>query len=99
MKKEVDERKLHRLAIVHDFVEVWQGSLNVPATQKKSRPLNKQMTAMGYISDMREIVKVSWSLLQHDGADAFTLSERSPLPPPLSPKDLPRGRTEILNIN
>jgi hypothetical protein len=28
----------------------------------------------------------------------FKLSERSPLPPPLSTKDLPGGRTEILNV-
>jgi hypothetical protein len=46
-----------------------------------------QMTAMGYISDLEEIVKASSSLFQHDGAAAFNLSERSPLPPALSAKD------------
>jgi len=56
------------------------------------------MTAVGYISDTEEIVKASWSLFQHDGAAAFKLSERSPLPPPLSAKDLPGGRTEIFNV-
>jgi len=56
------------------------------------------MTAVGYISDTEEIVKASWSLFQHDGAAAFTLSERSPLPPALSVKDLPGGRTQILNV-
>jgi len=56
------------------------------------------MTAVGYISDTEEMVKASWSLFQHDGAAAFKLSERSPLPPDLSAKDLPGGRTQILNV-
>jgi len=56
------------------------------------------MTAVGYISDAEEIVKASWSLFQHDGAAAFKLSERSLLPPHLSAKDLPGGRTQILNV-
>jgi len=56
------------------------------------------MTTIGYISDTEEIVKASWSLFQHDGVAAFKLSERSPLPPPLSAKDLPGGRTQILNV-
>jgi len=98
LKKEVEERKLHRMAKVHDFLEMWQGSQNLCATQKESRAQNKQMTAVGYISDMEEIIKASWSYFQHDGAAAFKLSERSPLPPPLSSKDLPGGRTQILNV-
>jgi len=98
MKKEAEERKLHRMAKVHDFLEMWQGSQNLRATQKKSRAQNKQMTAVGYISDTEESVKASWSLFQHDGAAAFKLSERSPLPPALSAKDLPGGRTQILNV-
>jgi hypothetical protein len=57
-----------------------------------------QITAVGYISDTEGIVKASWSLFQHDGAAAFRLSERSPLPQPLSAKDLPGGRTQILNV-
>jgi len=48
--------------------------------------------------DTEEIVKASCSLFQHDCAIAFKLSERSPLPPALSAKDLPGGRTQILNI-
>jgi hypothetical protein len=56
------------------------------------------MSAVGYISDTEEIVKASWSLFQHDGAAAFTLSEISPLPPPLSAKYLPGERTQILNV-
>jgi len=56
------------------------------------------MTAVEYISDMEEIVKASWSLFQHDGAAAFKLSERSPLPPALSAKEVPGVRTQILNV-
>ena len=98
MKKEAEERKLHRMAKVHDFLEMWQGSQNLCATQKESRTQNKRITAVRYISDTEEIIKASWSLFQHDGAAAFKLSERSPLPPALSAEDLPGGRTQILNV-
>jgi hypothetical protein len=91
MKKEAEERKLHRMAKVHDSLEMWQGSQNLRATQKESRSQNKQMTAIEYISDTEESVKASWSLFQHDGAAAFKLSERSHLPPALSAKDIPGG--------
>jgi len=98
MKNEAEERKLHRMAKVHDVLEMWQGSQNLRATQKESRAQNQQMTAVGYISDTEESVKSSLSLLQHDGAAAFQLSERSLLPPALSAKDLPGGRTQMLNV-
>jgi hypothetical protein len=83
---------------VHDILEMWQGSQNLHATQKESRAQNRQMTAVGYILDTEESVKASWSLFQHDGAAAFKLPERSPLPPALSAKELPGGRTQILNV-
>jgi hypothetical protein len=95
MNNAAEERELHRMAKVHGFVEMWQGSQILHATQKKSRTQNKQMTVVSYISDMEEIVKASLSLFQHDGAVAFKLSERSPLPPALPAKDLPGGRTQI----
>jgi len=98
MKKEAEERKLHRMAKVHDVLEMWQSSQNLHATQKESRAQNKQMTAVRYISDTEEIVKAFWPLFQHDGVAAFKLSERSPLPPALSAKDLPGERTQILNV-
>jgi len=98
MENEAEERKLHGMAKVHNFLEMCQGRQNLPAIQKESRTQNKQMTAVGYISDTEEIVKASWSLFQHDGAAAFKLSERSPLPPALSAKNLPGGRTQILNV-
>jgi len=86
------------MAKVHDFWEMWQGSHNLHATQKESRAQNEQMTAVGYISDTEVIVKASLILFQDDGAAAFKLSERSPLPPALSAKDLPGGRTQIWNV-
>jgi hypothetical protein len=98
MKKEAEETTLHRMAQVRDFLEMWQGSENLCATQKESRAQNKQMTTVGYIPETEEIIKASWSLFQHDGAAAFKLSERSPLPRALSPKDLPGGRSQILNV-
>jgi len=56
------------------------------------------MTSLGFISDTKAIVKESWSLIQHDGAAAFKLSERSLLPPALSAKDIPGGPTQFLNV-
>jgi len=99
IKKEVEEMKLHRMAKVHNSLEMWQGSQNLCATQKESRAQKTLMTAVGYISDMEEIFKASWSLFRHDGAAAYNLSEISPLPPALFAKDLPGGRTQILNVH
>ena len=99
MKKEAEERKLHRMAKVHNFVEMRQGSQNLRATQTESRAQNKQMTAVGYILDPEDIIKAPRSLFEHDGVAALTLSERSPLPPALSAKDLPGGRTQSLNVH
>jgi len=98
MKKEAEKRKLHRIAKVHDFLEMWQGSQNLCATQKETRAQDKQMTTIGYISDTEEIIKASWLLFQHDGVAAFKMSQRSPLPPALSAKDLPGGQTQIINV-
>jgi len=97
MKTEAEEMILHRLANGHYFLEMWHSSQNLCATKKESRPKNMQMTAVEYISDTDEIVKASWSCFQHAGASAFKMSQRSPLPPALSPKGLPGGRTWILN--
>ena len=99
MKREAEEKKLHRMAKVHDVLEMWKGSHPLRATQKESRAQNKQMTAVGYISDTEEIVKASWSLFHHDGAAAFKLSEKLPMPPALSAKYLPGGRTQVLNVS
>jgi len=47
MMKEAEERGLQRMAKVHDFLEMWQGSQNLRAVQKESRAQNKQVTAVG----------------------------------------------------
>ena len=99
LKREAEKRKLHRMAMVNDFLEMWQGSQNLRTTQKESRAPNIQMTAVGYISDTEESVKASWSLFEHDSVAAFKLSERSPLPPALSAKELPGGQTQVLNVH
>ena len=56
------------------------------------------MTAVGYLSDIEEIIPASWSNCLHDGAAAFKLSKRSLLPPTLCAKDLPGGQTQISNV-
>jgi len=76
MKKEEEDWTLHRMAKVYDFLEMWQGSQNLRATQMESRAQKKQKTAIVYISDTEQIVKAFWSLFQHDGVAAVKLSER-----------------------
>ena len=73
LKREAEEKKLHTMAKLHDFLEMWQGSPNLHVTQKESHAQNKQMTAIGYISDTEEIVNAFWTNFQHDGAAAFKL--------------------------
>jgi hypothetical protein len=97
MKTVVEEMKLHTMAKVHDCLEMWQSSQYLGDTQNESRAENKQMTAVGYISHMKQIVIASWSLFQQDGAAAFKLSERPPLRPGVSAKDLPGGQTQTFN--
>jgi len=98
MKKEAEEWQLHTMAKIHDCLEMWRGCQNLRATQKESGTHNKRMTTVRYISDTEEILKASWSLFQHDGANALISSERSLLRPPLSTKEVPGGLTHILNV-
>jgi hypothetical protein len=84
---DADDRKLHRMAKVHNLLEMWQGSQTLCPTQKESHTQNKQITAVEYMSDTEEIVNAFQTNFQHDGAAAFKLSERLPLPPALSAKD------------
>jgi len=98
MKREAEEKTLHQMAKVNNFLERWQGSQNPRATQKESRAQNKEMTAIEQISDSEEIIKAFWSNFEHDGAAAFKLLEKSPLAPDLSATDLPEGRTQALNV-
>jgi hypothetical protein len=96
MKKQTEEKKLHRMAKLHDLLKMWQGSKNLHATQKESCARNMQMIEEKCILDMEVIIKASWSVLQHDGVAVFNLSERSPLALALSAKDLPGGHTHII---
>jgi hypothetical protein len=56
LKKDTEERNLHRMAKVHDILEISQGSQNLHTTQNKSRMQNNQMAAAGYISDTEQII-------------------------------------------
>jgi hypothetical protein len=56
------------------------------------------MTAIGYISDTKEMVNIAWSLCEQDGTAVFKLSEISPLPLPLSAQDLSGGQTQEFNV-
>jgi len=58
-KNEAEETKLHKMAKVHDFSEMWQGSQYLHVTQKESRAQNNQMTAVRYTSDTEGIIKAS----------------------------------------
>ena len=87
------------MAKVHNFLEMWQGSQNLRATQKEFCAQHKQVTAIGYISDTEEIIKPSWSNFQHGNAAPFELSERSTLPPAWSGWDLPGERKQVLNVH
>jgi len=60
-KNEVEQRQLHRMAKVHDLLEMWQSSQYLHATQKEFRAQNKQMPAVGYFSDTEEISTASYS--------------------------------------
>jgi hypothetical protein len=44
MKREPEDKKPHRIAKVHDFLVMWQGSQTLRATQKEYRAQNIQMT-------------------------------------------------------
>jgi hypothetical protein len=60
MMRGEEESKLHRMAKVHDSVEMWQASQNLLGLQQKSHAQNKQTTAIDYISDTEEIIEGFW---------------------------------------
>jgi hypothetical protein len=45
------------------------------------------------------IINASWTNSQCDRGAAFTMSERSPLPPALSSMGLSEGQTQVLNVS
>jgi hypothetical protein len=75
IKNEAEDRNSHRIAMRHDFLEVWQGSQILCLTQKESRAEIKQMTTIGFISDMEDTVNAFFPLFQPGGMAAFTLTE------------------------
>jgi len=95
---EGEERKLLSMARVHNNFEMWQGSQNIHATLTASCGQNKQMTAVGYIAHTKQVIKASWSNFQHHGVAALTLSDKSPLPPAVSGKDIHGGQTPVLTV-
>jgi hypothetical protein len=56
MKREAEQKKLHWMVKVHKLLNMWQGSYNLWASKNKTHPKTKEMSAVGYISDMQEIV-------------------------------------------
>jgi hypothetical protein len=72
-RREVEKRQLHLMAKVYYFLEMWQDSQNFSATQKEFCTQNKQITAVGYISDSEEIMKAFWPNYQQYGVAAFNL--------------------------
>lgn len=98
LKTSAEDRRLHRMPKIHDFLVMGLGSQNLCDTQMESPPPNKQMTVVIYISDTRQMVRASWSNFQPDGAAASKYVETSPLPPVLSAKNLPSGRTQALDV-
>jgi hypothetical protein len=73
--KEVEERKLHRMAKVNDLLDMWQRSQNLHATLKKSHIQNKLMASLGSIYDTEMLVNALWLPFQQAGAAAIELSE------------------------
>jgi hypothetical protein len=98
LNHEAEESKVLSVAMVYNNLELWQGSQHLNATMTESHAQNTQVTAVGYSANTKEVLKALWSNFQHDGASAFTLSEKSPLPPALSAKDIPGGRTQVLHL-
>jgi hypothetical protein len=98
LMREVEERKLHKMATVDHILVMWHCSQNLHATQQDSRTQIMQLSAIGYISDIGDISKASCSNLEHHRAATFTLSKRSTLPPAVSATDLPGGRIPVLTV-
>jgi len=98
MKTEPKQKKLHRIANVHNFGEMGQGREILLVTRKKSRRQNTQITAIASISDTCGIIGVFWSYVQEDGAAAFEFSERSTMPPDWSANDPCGGQTYVFNV-
>jgi len=98
LRREAEERKLHLMAKVDYFFEMWQGSRNFSATQKEFHAENKQITPVEYISDSEEIMKAIWSNFQHISVAAFNLLGWLPMVSALFAQVLHGGEIQVLNI-
>jgi hypothetical protein len=97
LKQEKEDQKLHRMAKVHDFLEVWVASRKLRDGQKESRRQNPQMTAAGYISDTEEQEGADWSDFEDDGESALHAS-KSTTPTVLSADKLLDGEPKVLRV-
>jgi hypothetical protein len=77
LKREIEERTLHRMAKIQNVVEMWKGCQHLHDTLTESHTEDTRMTAIGYILDAEEIVTTSWTNFQLPGAAALKLSEKS----------------------
>jgi hypothetical protein len=56
-KNEEEQRKLHPMANIYNFLQMWQGSQSLGATQKESRSQKTPRTDIGYILHAEDIIK------------------------------------------
>ena len=99
MKRGGVQKMLHRIANVWKYLAKWHGRQNLQLSLYKTHTQNTQMIDVRYISDTEVIVKVSCSQIQHNGLAGWKLLSKSPLPPGSAVKDLPGGRTQVLNVH
>lgn len=83
------------MAKIHNNFGMRDGLHSQCATQKESRDQNKQMIAVGFISDTKDLLERSMCNCQHDSGVGFELSETLPLSPALCGKDLTSGQTHV----
>jgi hypothetical protein len=57
------------------------------------------MWAIECILDIEDTIIAFWQIVQHDIVAALTLSTRSPFPPVWTKKNVPRGQTQVCNVN
>jgi hypothetical protein len=75
MQPEKKQTMLGTLPEVYDFLHIWHRRGNLQYTKRELFGQTKEMTAIGYISDTEEVVKVPWSIFQTDSAAALNVSQ------------------------
>ena len=99
IKTAQEEVKLHKMVKTHDFLEMWDGSQRLRATQKAVRSQNTQMTALGYISDTEECGERISTDLADDGEVAFRSYVECAPPKTLPLSSLINGKTKVLKLH